>query len=87
MSRGLLTDAEKEFLRGEKTDIDQQQYRYNIRSNFRGRMDELEEDLDLLREGGEDDLVEEFYNCFGRMERLEKEVHRLRRELDDKQGD
>ena len=81
MSRGLLTKSEREFLRGEKLDVDSQQYRYNIRSNFRGRMSELEADLELLRGAGEEELVEEFYDSFGRVERLEREVQELRSEL------
>lgn len=87
MDRGLLTNAEKDFLRGEKEDVDQEQYRYNIRSNFRSRMEELDDDLELLREAGEGDLVEEFYNQFGRMERLETEVDRLRKELEEERTD
>lgn len=87
MSRGLLTKAEREFLRGEKEDVNQQNYRYNTRSNFKSRMDKLEEDLQLLRDAGEDDLVEEFYRRFGRVERLQKEVDRLRKELERERED
>lgn len=87
MSRGLLTKSEKEFLRGEKDDVDQQQYRYNVRSNFKARMEMLEDDLELLDEAGEDDLVEAFYQRFGRVERLEKEVERLRAELEEERKD
>ncbi len=82
MSRGLLTKSEREFLRGEKDDVDARQYRYNIRSNFRSRVSELEDDLELLRDAGEEELVEEFHNTFSRMDRLEREVERLRDELD-----
>lgn len=97
MSRGLLTDAEKAFLRGEKTDVDEAQYRYNVRSNFRTRMDELEQDIQLLQEAGEDDLVNEFFSRFGRVERLEQELGRveeleaelqkIRAELEDAEED
>ena len=87
MSRGLLTKSEREFLRGEKEDVDEQQYRYNIRSNFRSRVSELEEDLELLRDAGEEELVEEFHNTFSRMERLEREVERLRDELEEERDD
>lgn len=78
MSRGLLTKEERRFLRGEKSDVDEQQYRYNVRSNFRQRLDELEDDIELLERAGEDDLVEEFFNKFGRVQRLEKELEELR---------
>jgi len=82
MSRGLLTEAEKAFLRGEKEDVDEQQYRYNVRSNFRSRLNQLSEDLKLLKDAGEEDLIEEFYGEFGRVERLEREIERLRDELE-----
>jgi hypothetical protein len=87
MSRGLLTEAERAFLRGEKDSVDEQQYRYNVRSNFRSRMEQLSEDLELLREAGEDDLVEKFYAEFSRVERLEKELEALRAELEDERND
>ncbi len=61
MNRGLLTEGEREFYRGDKPDIeDPQGYRYNVRSRFRDRLDELETDIQILREAGEDDLVDEF---------------------------
>ena len=82
LSRGLLTPAQREFLRGERDVENPDSYRYNVRSDFRGRMDKLEEDLELLREHGEDDLVEEFYDRFGRVERLERELDELREQLD-----
>lgn len=87
MSRGLLTKAERAFLRGEKDDVDVQQYRYNVRSNFRERVEQLEDDLELLRDAGEEDLVGEFYQQFGRVERLESEVERLRDELENERRD
>lgn len=83
VSRGLLTDGEREFLRGEKEVADPDGYRYNTRSRFRARMKRLDEDLEILREAGEDELVEEFYDKFGRVERLERELEELRDELDN----
>ena len=87
MSRGLLTEAEKAFLRGEKDDVDEQQYRYNVRSNFRKRLEQLSDDLELLKEAGEDDLVDQFYGEFGRVERLEQQVEQLRTELENERRD
>lgn len=83
MNRGLLTKAQREFLRGEKSDVDEESYRYRTRSDFRNRMERLEEDLELLRESGEDDLVAEFYERFGRVKRLQREIDELREQLDD----
>ena len=83
VSRGLLTSGERDFLTGEKDVSDPDGYLYNTRSRFRSRMEKLEEDLEILREAGEEELVEEFYDKFGRVERLERELHELRSELDD----
>jgi hypothetical protein len=84
MSRGLLTEGEREFLRGEKTDIDDPQgYRYNVRSTFRARLEMLEQDLELLKEAGEDDLVEEFHSTFDKVERLQDRVESLENQVDD----
>lgn len=83
MNRGLLTKAQREFLRGEKNDVDEDSYRYNLRSDFRARMDNLEEDLELLRESGEEKLVEEFNARFDRVGKLEEELEDLRDQLDE----
>lgn len=89
MSRALLTPAQREFLRGEKDDVDTDTYRYNVRSDFRERMDELETDLELLRAAGQEDLVEEFHARFGRgdleqrVNELEDELNAIRQLLDD----
>lgn len=83
MSRGLLTKGQREFLQGEKPDVDKDQYRYRLRSDFRARMEKLEEDLEMLREAGEDDLVNEFHQKFGRVERLQREIERLREKVDE----
>jgi len=82
MNRGLLTKAQREFLRGEKEDVNEDSYRYNLRSDFRTRMDNLEEDIELLREAGEDKLVEEFFDRFDRVGQLEQELEELREEID-----
>lgn len=83
MNRGLLTKAQREFLQGDKPDVDQDNYLYRIRSDFRARMDELEEDLEILREADQNELVEEFFDRFGRVERLEREIEELRKKVED----
>lgn len=86
MERGLLTKNERKFLRGEletRDDIDEDTYRYNLRSRFRKRMDSLEEDLALLRESGEGDLAAEFNDRFSRVSRLESRVEDLQDRLDE----
>jgi phosphopantetheine adenylyltransferase len=89
MNRGLLTKSQREFLRGEKDNVDETTYRYNLRSDFKQRMEMLEEDLELLEDAGEDDLVEDFYDAFGetieqrRLDRVEAELEKLRAEMED----
>ena len=52
--RGLLTEREREALRGDSSDS----YRYKTRTYFRNRLSELEEDVDLLKEE-DPELLEE----------------------------
>lgn len=87
MSRGLLTEGEREFLQGKKDVADSDGYERNLRYRFRQRMDMLETDLELLREHGQADLVKEFYEKFGRVERLEREVEELRQQLEQERND
>ena len=86
VSTGILSDGERAFFRGEKEVKDPDGYQRNARYRARQRMDQIEEDLDVLREAGQEDLVEEFVNRFGRVERLEREVQELRAKLDEKGG-
>ncbi|WP_135822995.1 hypothetical protein [Halostella litorea] len=83
MDRGLLTESQREFLRGEKDDVDEQTYRYNVRSDFRQRMDRLEEDLELLEQAGEDDLIDEFNDRFGASE-FEQQLDRLEEQFEQR---
>lgn len=82
VSTGILSDGERAFFKGEKTVEDPDGYKRNARYRARQRMDQIEDDLDVLREHGQEDLVEEFVNRFGRVERLEREVEALREQLD-----
>lgn len=82
VSTGILSDGERAFFRDEKEVEDPDGYERNARYRARQRMDQIEEDLDVLREAGQEDLVKEFVNRFGRVERLEKEVEELRSKLD-----
>lgn len=83
MPTGLLSTGEREFLRGEKDVEDPDGYLRNVRHRARKRMTQMEEDLTVLEEAGQDELVEEFYNSFGRDRRLEREIERLHEELRD----
>lgn len=83
VSTGILSDGERAFFKDEKEVGDPDGYERNARYRARQRMDQIEEDLDVLREASQEDLVEEFVNRFGRVERLEREVEELRSKLDE----
>lgn len=85
VSTGILSDGERAFFRGEKDVEDPDGYQRNARYRARQRMDQIEEDLEVLRDADQEDLVEEFVSRFGRVERLEREVERLRRELGEQE--
>lgn len=84
---GILSDGEREFFLGEKEVEDPDGYERNARYRARQRMDQIENDLEVLRESGQEDLVNEFLNRFGRVERLEREVEQLRSELSEQDDD
>lgn len=80
---GLLSNGERDFFRGESDVQDPDGYRRNARHRARKRMDQIEEDLEVLAEAGQDDIVEEFYDMFSRDRRLQREVESLRERLDE----
>ncbi|MFC7216510.1 hypothetical protein ACFQO4_20840 [Saliphagus sp. GCM10025334] len=80
---GLLSKGEREFFQGEKDPEDPDGYRRNARYRARQRIQQIEDDLELLEEVGEEDIVAEFYNQFSRVGQLEKEVEQLRSQIDD----
>jgi hypothetical protein len=83
MSTGLLSDGEREFFNGDKEVGDPAGYRRNARYRARQRIDQIEADLAVLEQAGQDDLVEEFYQRFERVGRLETEIAQLREQLDN----
>lgn len=80
---GLLSTGEREFYRDEKDPDDPDGYRRNARYRARQRINEIEEDLELLEDAGEDDLVEEFYQRFSRVSQLEQRLNELEGQVDD----
>jgi hypothetical protein len=46
-------------------------------------MNQIEDDFEVLRKAGKEDLVEEFVSRFGRVKRLECEGEELREKLDE----
>jgi len=83
--RGLLSNAEREFIRGERDAEDPDGYIRNLKYRARKQMDRIEDDIELLREHGYDDLADEFYEQFSRYKQLEREVEQLRDELADEE--
>ena len=82
-NRGLLTEDDRAFFRGEKETDDPDKTRREKLFNVRERRDNVAEDLELLREAGEDETVEQFYAVVGRYERLERQLHDLQSQLDE----
>lgn len=82
MSTGLLSEGERGYFQGEKEVEDPDGYRRNARYRARQRMDQIEKDIEVLKAAGEDDLVDEFFNRFGRVRQLEQEVERLREQIE-----
>lgn len=77
-NRGLLTKADREFFRGERESDREADIRYNINQ----RMEHIEEDLRILREAGEDELVAQFFDRFGRTRQLEERINELEEKLE-----
>lgn len=76
-NRGLLTDDDRRFFRGEKDiDPDGAQAR-NKRSRVRRRIENIAEDLEILREAGEDDLVATFEDETGAYARLDERLQEV----------
>lgn len=87
--RALLTDREKEILRGDVDAADFEDfeaYQQKIKSRLRHRITKLEADLEVLDAAAPeiaDDIRESICGQpVGRLERLEKEVEQLREDSD-----
>jgi hypothetical protein len=83
VTNGLLSKGEREFLRGERTQIqDPDGYRNNVRHRVRQRIDQIEDDLQLLEDAGHDDIVQEFEQKYG-ADRLAREIEDIQQQLDE----
>lgn len=80
---GLLSKGERAFFRGEKDVDDPDGYKRNARYRARKRMNEIEEDLELLREAGQEDLVDDFLNRFEPTSQLEQRIDELEQILEE----
>lgn len=73
---GLLSDAQREFLRGENTVENPDQYEHNLRHRVNERVEMMAEDLALLEAHGHEDIVAQFYYEVDQVQRLRKELER-----------
>lgn len=80
--RGLLTEDDRLFFQGERDVDDRNKKASEIRYRVRRRMENLEQDIEILREAGETRLVEEFYEKLGRYERLERQIEELQQQIE-----
>lgn len=86
--RALLTQREREVLLGEADDVENlARYQSKVRTRVDKRIDELEEDLDVLEEAAPEIAEKLRQRVCGdhesRLNRLEEEVAELREELDN----
>lgn len=81
-NRGLLTDDDRAFFQGDKESDDPDKTRREKLYNVRRRIEHIAEDIDILREAGEDETAEKVYDAIGRYERLERQVRDLQQQLD-----
>lgn len=86
-NRGLLTADDRALFQGEKDVENREKALRERRYNVRRRIEHIAEDLEILREAGEDELVEEFREETGQSEAFEAklmaELADLREQLDD----
>lgn len=82
-NRGLLTEDDRAFWRGEKDVDDHAQAAARKRYHVNQRIDRLEEDIKILRQAGEDEVVSNIYQAVGRFEQLEQEIEELRDLIED----
>lgn len=82
-NRGLLTEDDRAFWRGEKDVDDYAQAAARKRYHINQRIDRLEEDIKILRQAGEDEVVSNIYQAVGRFEQLEQEIEELRDLIED----
>jgi|GEM_PF-2596416 len=84
---GLLSKAEREVLRGERDVEHPEEYRGNVRYRARKRIEQIEEDLELLAETDNEDIVEEFHDKFSGYDDLEERVNQMQAELEELKDD
>lgn len=81
-NRGLLTDHDREFFRGNLDDETETDRMRKKRHNIRQRIDRIAEDIEILRDAGHDELVGEFHATVSQYGRLERRVRELEDRLD-----
>lgn len=82
-NRGLLTGDDRAFFKGEKDVDDPEKVAREKRYNIRRRIENIAEDLEILRDAHEDDVIAKFYEETGRHSRLEEQIEELQKQLDE----
>ena len=83
VTTGLLSQAQREFLRGENQVENPESYIGNLRYRARNRTEQIEEDLALLEEHGHEDIANEFRQRYSEREQLRDEIQKLSDRLDE----
>lgn len=78
----IITDNEREFLRGEKDVKDPKQYRRTLRYRMRQRAERYPSDLMLLQENGHEDIVALFYGQIVQDVRIRSDLRELQQSID-----
>lgn len=81
--RGLLTDDDRAFFKGERPTDDPDKTRREKLFHIRRRIEHMNDDIDILRDAGEDEAVQYLYTVVGRYERLERKLNDLQNQLDE----
>jgi hypothetical protein len=81
-NRGLLTGDDRDFFQGRKDVNDPEKVAREKRFNIRRRIEHIAEDIEILREAGEDEVLAKFHEETGRHSHLESEIQALREQLD-----
>ena len=80
-NRGLLTEDDRAYYRGEKETDDPEKVGREKRHYIRQRIQNLVVDLELLAAAGEDELIDDFHANTDRAAKLETQVAALQEQL------
>jgi uncharacterized protein YnzC (UPF0291/DUF896 family) len=82
-NRGILTEDDRSFFRGEKSVEEEDKMRAEKLFNIRERIEHLSEDIDILDEAGEDETIKLLYGSIKRYEQLERQLQDIQQQIDE----